>query len=78
MTHHEFSRKGGIARAAQLTPEQRRASASAAARAYWARMSPRQRSAEATRRRAGIAQPSAPASPVASTRTRRAQSSIGQ
>lgn len=46
----EFSRLGGNARTRALTAAQRKASASAAARAYWARMSPAKRSAELRRR----------------------------
>lgn len=50
MNLSEFSRLGGKARAARLTPKQRRASASAAARAYWARLTPAKRSKEIKRR----------------------------
>lgn len=50
MNLSDFSRLGGKARAANMTAEQRRQSASAAARAGWAKMSPRKRSAEMRRR----------------------------
>jgi hypothetical protein len=48
----EFSRRGGKARQASLTPQQRTLAASRAASAYWSRMTPRERSLEIQRRRA--------------------------
>ena len=47
----ELGRKGGQTRAENMTPEERSASASKAARARWARLTPEERSAEMSRRR---------------------------
>ena len=48
----ELGRRGGRAKARNMTPEERSASASRAARSHWASMTPEDRSAEMSRRRA--------------------------
>ena len=48
----ELGRRGGRAKARNMTPEERSASTSHAARSYWASMTPEERSAEMARRRA--------------------------
>ena len=48
----ELGRRGGRAKARNMTPEERSASASHAARSHWASMTPEERSAEMSRRRA--------------------------